>query len=345
MRHTILAILLVVFSLSLTPAHAAQATITLTSPAPFQTFQRHGGAADIVIEGTVDATGTIEARFNGGEWQSVAPIHNTTFSGVLASQPQGQGGLEIRVAETPEITAGVPYVGIGDIFVVAGQSNAAGYGETLHTASHEWLAGSLFGNDYVWHQLSDPFDTDTNQVDRISLDWGTGGSAWPLVSMHLMNARNVPAAFVPTAHSGSSITEWLPAGDHFHRETLYGSMAHRARLTGAKAVLWWQGESDALGGMSQEDYQAHFSQIASAIQIDLGIPIIPALLHNSVAIPDEQEAAIRKAVIDAAASNTNIILGPDLSDLVSDDQYHLISDSNIAAAAELWWNTIAGIVE
>lgn len=339
----ILPFLLVVLAFAI-PSNA-QASITLTSPVPYQVFQRHGGTADIVISGTTSASGTIEARFNGGEWQAVTPIRNGAFSGILANQPQGQGGLEVRVAEAPEITAGVPYVGIGDVFIIAGQSNAAGYGYTLNTAAHQWLKGSLFGNDYAWRELTDPTDSDANQVDRISLDWGTSGSVWTLVGTHFMNARNIPVAFVPAAKSGSSITEWQPPRNRFNRNTLYGSMAHRARLTGARAVLWWQGESDSLGGMSGADYQNRFSQIASAIQADLGIPIIPALLHNSVAIPDEQEAAIRQAVIDAAAVNPSIILGPDLSDLSSDDQYHLLSDSNMQVAAERWWNTIARIAE
>jgi len=342
---TILATLLIALALAFATPATAQPSITLNSPVPYQVFQRHSSTADIAISGTTGASGTIEARFNGGEWQPVAPIRNGAFSGVLVGQPQGQGGLEVRVTETPEITAGVPYVGIGDVFVVAGQSNAAGYGYTLNTAAHQWLKGSLFGNDYLWHELIDPTDSDTNQVDRISLDWGTSGSVWALVGTHLMNARSIPVAFVPAAKSGSSITEWQPPRNRFNRNTLYGSMAHRARLTGARAVLWWQGESDALGGMSGADYQARFSQIAGAIQSDLGIPIIPAILHNSVAIPDEQEVAIRQAVTDATAASANIIPGPDLSDLASDDQYHLLSDSNLQAAAERWWNALAAIVE
>ncbi len=344
MRLTASLLLLVLFSVNLLPAHA-QASITLTAPVPYQVFQRQGGMADIVISGRVNATGTIEARFNAGEWQVVAPIQNRAFSGVLANQPQGQGGLEVRVVEAPEVTAGVAYVGIGDVFVVAGQSNAGGYGATLNSAAHPWLAGSLFGNDYTWQPLSDPSDSDRNQVDRVSLDWGTGGSVWTLVGTHFMAARNIPVAFVPGAKSGSSIDEWLPGRDSFNRSTLYGSMAHRARLTGARAVLWWQGESDAISGMSTADYYARFSQIAGALQSDLGIPILPALLHNSRDIPDENEALLRQAVSDAAATLPGVFPGADLSDILSDDQYHLVSDSSVAAAAERWWQAIARMTE
>jgi sialate O-acetylesterase len=336
---------LLTFAISIKPAQALQATITLTSPVPFQVFQRHGGTADIRITGQVNAAGTIEARFNGGEWHSVAPIRSGAFSGVLAGQPQGQGALEVRVAEAPEITLAIPWVGIGDVFVVAGQSNASGRGYTLHTAAHPYLKGSIFGNNYAWRELADPVDSSAGQVDAISGDPDAGGSVWALIGTHLMNARNIPVAFVPAARGGSSIADWTPPSSRFNRSTLYGSMAHRARTTGAKAVLWWQGEIDALENMSQAEYAAQFGRLASAIQSDLGIPIIPVLIHNSMAIPDDAEAAIRRAVIEAAQTYSAIRLGPDLSDLASDDQYHLLSDANMQAAAERWWGVLQSMVE
>jgi hypothetical protein len=321
----------------------AQATISLTSPVPFQVFQRHAGVGDIAIEGQIRTAGTIEARFNGGTWQAIGQSSGGAFSGVLAGQPQGQGGLEVRMVEAPEVAAAVPWVGIGDVFVIAGQSNASGRGTTLHAAGHPYLKGGLFGNDYTWRELADPTDSNAGQVDAISGDPDAGGSVWALLGSHIMNARNIPVAFVPAARGGSSINDWTP--NRFNRATLYGSMATRARATGAKAVLWWQGETDALNGVSQAEYAAQFSQLASTIRRDLGIPIIPALIHNSTAIPDDREAAIRQAVVEAARSNSAIWLGPDLSRLASDDQYHLISDANVQAAAERWWDALQGVVE
>jgi hypothetical protein len=263
---------------------------------------------------------------------------------MLENQPQGQGALEIRLAEAPDVTAAVPYVGIGDVFVIAGQSNASGRGDHPQSTSHEWLKAALFGNDYLWHELTDPSDSNAGQIDLVSIDLEAGGSVWTLVAGHYMNATNIPVAFVPAAKGGSSITPWLPGRDHFDPATLYGSMASRARLTGAKAVLWWQGETDALDGMAQADYQARFQQLANAIQRDLDIPIMPALLHNSMAIADDSEAAIRRAVVEAAGTQNNVVLGPDLSDLATDDQYHLRSDANLQAAAERWWQSMRALV-
>ncbi len=338
--------LLVVCGLALgsMAAYAAQPSLVLTSPAPYQVFQRRGGAADIPIRGTSSTSGTIEARFNGGAWQVIGHKGaGGAFSGVLANKPQGQGALEVRIAEAPDVTVAIPYVGIGDVFVIAGQSNANGYGDNLQTANHAWLKAGLFGNDYLWHELADPIDNSSGQVDLVSSDPETGGSVWPLVATYYLNSLNLPVAFVPAAKSGRPIAEWMSGRDHADRATLYGSMVYRARLTGAKAVLWWQGETDALNGMAQADYGTQFRQLAAAIGRDLGIPIMPCLIQNSMGIADDNEAAIRRAVVEAASAANNVILGPDLSDLATDDQYHLRSDANLQAAADRWWQALQGL--
>lgn len=340
----IIRLLAIILMLGITAATTAQPALTITSPVPYLVYQRHGGVSNIPVRGTVGASGTIEARFNGGDWQPIGQAANGAFSGVLPNQPQGQGALEIRLADAPDVTAAVPYVGIGDVFVIAGQSNASGRGDHPQSAGHDWLKAALFGNDYLWRELTDPSDSDAGQVDSVSVDFEAGGSVWTLVAGHYLNAASVPVAFVPAAKGGSSITAWQPGRDRFDRATLYGSMIYRARLTGAKAVLWWQGETDALDGMAQAEYHRQFGQLATAIRRDLGIPIMPALIHNSMAIPDDGEAAVRRAVVEAADALDTVLLGPDLSDLASDDQYHLRSDTNLQIAAERWWRAMQPLV-
>lgn len=328
-----------------TSAVHAQNELTLTSPVAFQVVQRHGGAGDIPIAGATSVAGTIEARFNGGAWQVIATVSTGEFSGVLANQSQGQGNVEVRLAEAPDAVISVAPIGVGDVFVVAGQSNASGRGTNAQVVAHPTLKAGMFGNDYVWHELSDPADSNANRLDEVSIDLEAAGSVWPLVATHLMNARNVPVAFVPAARGGSSISDWLPGSDRFNRATLYGSMAFRARVTGARAVLWWQGETDALEGMSRETYAAQFSQFVDAVADDLGIPVIASLIHNSMGIPDDAEAAVRRATVEAAGANNMIWMGPDLSDLASDDPYHLQSDANLQVAAERWWQVLNGYLE
>ena len=70
----------------------------------------------------------MEARFNGGAWADIDTTDvDGAFSGTLADQAEGQGSVEVRRKNDATSAASVAYVGVGDIFVIGGQSNAEGY--------------------------------------------------------------------------------------------------------------------------------------------------------------------------------------------------------------------------
>ena len=112
------------------PANPLYTAITLTTPASLQVFQRSGTTGDIAIAGTFSGGGThdIEASFNGGAYQTIDEDASGTFSGTLASQAQGQGTVTVRFVDDPGVTATAIHVGIGDVYVLAGQSNMSGRG-------------------------------------------------------------------------------------------------------------------------------------------------------------------------------------------------------------------------
>lgn len=304
-------------------------------------MQRSGTTADIAISGLV-GTGThsIEARFNGGAWTTIAVSASGTFSGTLSGQNQGQGALEARYVDQPWQMATVIPVGIGDVFVVAGQSNASGRGS--NSQSYSGSSGArLFGNNYLWSNLSDPSDSDSGQVDTVSSDSIASGSVWPLVATSFLLDQAVPIAFIPCAKGGTSITQWQPGADHFDRSTLYGSMAYRAtNVGGIKAVLWWQGETDALASMSQATYNSNLDSLANAINSDLSVTLVPCKLQTCTGIPDVDESRINAAIAQAWGDNPNVTQGPDLTGITSNDAFHLTTDVNLQAAATLWWSAL-----
>ena len=233
-----------------------------------------------------------------------------------------------------------------DTFIIAGQSNNSGRG----TNNQTWTPGLgfpalNFANDYTIKRLADPYDDATGQIDTVSSDSGlAAGSVWPLVATYFLANVRRRLLLVPCAKGGSAITAWQPGANHQDRTTLYGSMVYRALRAGGtlKAVLWWQGETDAINGMSQADYNGYLDTIANAVQADLGVPLMACKLQNSSGIADDpNEAAINAAIGEAWADNANVLEGPDLSDLGSDDAYHLQTDENLATAAGRWWTAIA----
>ena len=134
--------------------------ISITSPKTYQTYQRdENGQADISMSGTYTGTPTaIEAQFNGGGWSTIdASPSGGSFSGAFSSQ-SGQGTLKVHFTNDHAVTASVTSVGIGDVFLVAGQSSASGRGINSQAYAHSSLKASMYREDEVWAELTDPTD-------------------------------------------------------------------------------------------------------------------------------------------------------------------------------------------
>lgn len=111
-------------------------SITITTPKTYQVIQRNGSdQANIQISGTYTGSPTaIEASWNGGPYtEIVSNPTGGTYSGTLANQSVGQGTLTVRFTNDINQSASAQYVGVGDIFVIAGQSNFSGRGTSNQT--------------------------------------------------------------------------------------------------------------------------------------------------------------------------------------------------------------------
>lgn len=294
--------------------------LALTAPVPYETFQRRPtNVGSLYLAGSTTLGGNIEARFNGGPWARVARnVLPGDWTGELAAQAPGQGTLECRVAGRPETVQTVPNVGLGEVYVVAGQSNAVGVGDTLHAAEHPVFTATILGTDGSWQPMTDP--TGLNGK----------GSVWPLVATRLMSERGVPVAIIPCAVGGTSIADWQPDG------TLYANLKARGkRPGGVKEVLWWQGEKDVGLGTSQADYCARGTTLLNAIGADLRCRTRVALLQTEPLRSAEAQATIRAAQTQLR-THKFALPGPDLVNLICDGGFHLVLDEKQRAAADLW---------
>ena len=344
-----------------TPTPTATPTIAATAPAPRQILQRDStGVASIPIAGTYTGTpGAIEASWNGGAFATiVANPSGGTFAGTLAGQATGQGSLVVRfVGGAATVT--VPLVGVGDVFLWAGQSNAVGqYTTQSDTYKSPTYSASMLGYDGLWKDLADRSGDQTNSRDPIYNDTQVGGSVLPALATGLMANLRAPVAFIPcgkdaaglAAGAGGGPGNWLPnlaaTPSPTDRTTYYGSMVSRVALAGPlsgsvppiKAILWWQGETDAIDGVSQATYYAALGVFVAGLRRDIGaVPFLACKLQNSTYYPAANGAAINAAIGQAAAGIAGFKPGPDLSDLaVGPDALHLISDGAKATAASRW---------
>jgi hypothetical protein len=254
------------------------------SPRAYQVFQRVGGGGAILVTGRTRGLGRrVEARWGSGTWVTVACRSDGRFSMRFRVRRAGQATLQVRSASRHGFVVSRAYVGVGDIYVIAGQSNASGRGSEPSSYASAVLRPALFGNDDRWKRLTDPVDSAAGQVDKVSADAFAAGSVWPLLATELLAAEHVPVAFVPCAKGTTAIGQWLEDAAAPHsRRTLYGSMLRRVRAVGgrARAVLFWQGEADARKSTSQRAYAAALRTLAAELAYDCGAPLVVAQLGD-----------------------------------------------------------------
>lgn len=245
--------------------------LAITQPQDYQVVQRDSRwQGRVVVAGRIQLTdpGTapeqLEVRFSGkplaGElpeqWQPVKfSAAAAAFREEFTLPAGGWYRLEVRVAQGGRwvATNDVEHVGVGEVFVIAGQSNSANYGE----AKNRTLTGlvAAFGGTN-WQLAADP-------------EPGAGGkkgSFMPVFGDAMVAQFHVPVGLVPMGIGSTSVREWLPAGIVFtNPPTLTGNVVavapgqwestgkifqnFCARMKqfgprGFRAVLWHQGESD-----------------------------------------------------------------------------------------------------
>lgn len=299
------------------------APVTLASPSEYQVFQRK-----TKTQGTIDVQGPVpegcdrlEVCVDSG-WHPVAlkpgqKTFRTELSvpagGWYPFQVRAWGGGSLRAAQA------VPHVGVGEVFVIAGQSNSCSFGsERQRTAS-----GRVAAFDGTkWQLANDPQPGAE----------GAGGSFMPAFGDLLQERFDVPIGIVAVGAGGTSVREWLPKGDRMDRLPTTGSHVRAVgpgewestgelfdRLTsrlralgphGYRAILWHQGESDA--GQARADrrnadrqisgsqYQAYLKRLIEASRAACGWPVpwfVAQATYHSEQDPADQEFRDAQAAV------------------------------------------------
>ncbi len=344
---------------------APSGSITISSPSDYQLLQRNGSnQANIAISGTYTGSPTsIEARFNGGSWSTiVASPSSGSYSGTLSSQSAGQGSVEVRFSNATSITTSKSYVGIGDLFVIAGDSNGVGQGTSNQSYSHASLKASLFKNNDSWGELVDPTDSNTGQSgSRASYDTSIGGSFWPLLATKYMADRGIPVGFIAAAKNGSAIsgaassTSWQrKTASPTDTTTLYGDMYTKITAAGGsvKAVLFFEGANDLriVTPSNYSLYQTYVNTFVNDVMSDFGVKTmhsivgdcIPAYFADCGPLSDIHYS--RQVIYDVWGTNSNIFPGPTLYDINKDspdgDGIHYRSNSVLQTVADRTWLAI-----
>jgi hypothetical protein len=314
--------------------------LILTSPREYQVIQRTSSkAGDLSIQCEVSESGNERLRLEGrlvvkGE---ATPWRALDVRGAARWEARAGGWHRVEVrAIAGGVTvaeAAVEHVGIGEVFVIAGQSNAGNHGRDKQSTKTGLV--STF-DAKIWQVANDPQPGAT----------GDGGSFAPVFGDAMAEKFGVPVGIVAYAVGGTSVREWLPRGAKFpnpptivanveelpngewqSKGTIYDGFVARMKGLGTgrsfRAILWHQGESDA----NQENatrtlagnlYTRYLEEVIRATRADLGweVPwLVAQASYHTPADPGSED--IREA--QAALWRTGVALeGPDTDKLKSE---------------------------
>mgnify|MGYP001770747660 FL=1 len=285
----------------------------------YQVLQRGGDdRAEVNVVGVCrpETEGVVEAQILKvdevvRDWVAVGSAQDGRWRASLHLQTGGPYTLRFRLNHQPEEVAEIREVLVGDLWVLAGQSNMEGFGDLVdveqpHPLVHSYtMAESWEIAREPLHWLCCAIDAvhNPNGVvpgDEQHAEWhrtrNKGAGLGLSFAKAMVEATGVPVGLVPCAHGGTSMTQWSPDLAHLEGGSLYGSMLRRFRAVGGKVkgMLWYQGESDA-NPNDAPLFAERFTRFIERVRADFGDPGLPfyyvQIGRFVVAMPTEGELA------------------------------------------------------
>ena len=216
--------------------------------------------------GTAGAPATADKVLN--DWAPLDVARRLQRFDSKISVPAG-GWYQVLLRVTHEgrtvAQSSIRHVGVGDVFVIAGQSNSTNYGsEKLKTQTQQ--VSTFDGMN--WRLANDP--------QPGTADGSKGGSFLPAFGDALTQKLGVPIGVASTGAGATSVRQWLPRGERMKNlptiashvkqvgpgewectGELFEGLIRRVESLGpdgCRAILWHQGESDA--GQARAGYPA-----------------------------------------------------------------------------------------
>ncbi|SFS63331.1 sialate O-acetylesterase [Paenibacillus sp. BC26] len=319
-------------------------TIIQQGPRPWAIIQQENGVGSIALsgvwvapEGVPYKTAQVLARVVSEEdarevvaWQPAVMLAEHTWEITLDSIPKG--GLyrvetSLQLDDNPALewaTRGdmIHHVGVGDLWVIAGQSNAAGYGKGPFRDAPQ-LGIHLLRNNGQWDLASHPFNESTSSIHFENREGANPGhSPFLAFGKLLQKELRIPIGLIQTALGGSPLKAWNPEEDG----VLYRNMMNIIQSAGGKVrgILWYQGCSDC----SPADSVTYLERFERTVQHwrrelnDAGLPVLTVQLNRCTDAATEEGnrswGRVREAQRQAALNIPHVHVIPALDCPLSD---------------------------
>jgi hypothetical protein len=287
---------------------SVKAQVNIDYPTSRAVFQRDkNNSATIYISGSYTRIlDRIEAKLtpiNGGQGVDWTPIHLNPQGGFYSGSITSSGGwynLEVRGMRGNDQVGSqtVSPIGIGEVFLIAGQSNGQGYKNNdnpngnydygAQRASDDRVSCIDFNNHgHPTSSLPYPSFTHLESNTQIS-PRGQGAWSWGKLGDLLANRLQVPILFYNVSWDGTIVRSWResitgtarspyiedrfvpyePSGAPY--SNLRSVLQHYVPITGVRGVLWIQGEGDNYFNTSTDSYASDLQAVINASRNESG---------------------------------------------------------------------------
>ncbi len=222
-------------------------------------------------------------------------------------------------------------VGVGELFITAGQSNSANFGLPALEPTDQRVC---------------QYDGETWQfaVDPQPLANGVGGSPWPVLGDLMAAQYDVPIGFISVGQGGSAVQDWQPG----NQRNFFGLLQRALNAvpdSRVRAILWHQGENNAIRRTSSEVYRDQLQSLIDASRRQAGWEV-PWGVARASYLPRAPQAFI-DAVVEGQnmviADTPSVFAGPNTNDLIGDewrhDQVHF-NEAGLREHAARWFDAI-----
>lgn len=302
---------LLILCLGILIAHLADAQMFVAYPRNRQIFQRdEANQASVSVLGNCSELADkvqvafIPVKEGQGKQIDWTVLDSNPNAGIFQGKIVVTGGwyrMKVRSFQDGKLidSTELNRVGVGENFLIAGQSNAQGtfrlpveigaqddrvncsnfyahFPELNVSYTHFYIGN--FALNYPLSTFSQMSSFSTIGPNGLSLHY------WPAVGDTLVKKYNVPVCFINTGWGGSSIRNWVESARgvpspnpwdptqnyqlYFPYKSFSRSLEIFGQKMGFRAVLWHQGETDARQNMSQATYFNYLSELITKSRKD-----------------------------------------------------------------------------
>jgi sialate O-acetylesterase len=315
--------------------------------------------------GTALLAGTAASRFNNkfvearvvgkdnaevAPWTGINQVKAGKWSGNLSMPTGGPYTVELRVlvAANQSATTSIGDILVGDLWVLAGQSNMEGVGN-LEDVTAPNANVHTFDMSDNWGIAKDPLHNQRAAIDKVHWEKNAQGVPERLMgdelekynanrkkgagpglpfAIEMYRRTGIPVGLIPCAHGGTSMEQWDPAKKGEGGASLYGATIRRIQAIGGKVkgMLWYQGEAEASADRSKV-YQSKFEALIQSFSADIGQADLPFYYvqigrHVSAAAAQTEWNVVQEAQrqVELTVPHTGMVAAIDVS---LDDQIHV----------------------